>query len=349
MRVAVHAGQLLQPVPGGIGRYVTHLLAALPSAGVAPVAFAAGAAPDCIAPWVDLGWPRGSLRYELWHRIRRPSLDVDADLVHATSLAIPPPGSRPLTVTVHDLVFVRQPEVLSRRGVAFHRRGLELARREAAAVIVPTAFGKADLVAEGFDADRVHVAPHGVDLPSQPSSAPPPVDGPYLLFVSTLEPRKGVNDLLDAHQRLREAHPDLELVLAGPPGWGEPADTDRPGVTVTGHLDDDALDAAYRAAAMLVVPERYAGFGLPIVEAMARRCPVITSDAACLPEVGGGASLVVPTGDVAALADAIDGLLRDDARRAAMADAGVIHAAAFTWTRSAALHADAYRAARERT
>ncbi|HYD08695.1 MAG TPA: glycosyltransferase family 1 protein [Acidimicrobiales bacterium] len=340
MRVAVHAGQLLQPVPGGIGRYVRSLLDALPSAGVTPVPFAAGSLPGA----VDLGWPRGGLRYEAWHRLRRPVVRVEGDLVHATSLAVPPARGRPLVVTVHDLVFLRQPEHLTARGVAFHRRGLALARRDAAAIVVPTAFGRDDLVREGFAADRIHVAPHGV-APAVPSGLAPPVDGDYLLFVSTIEPRKGVNDLLDAHQIVRGAHPDLQLVLAGPRGWGEPPDTDRPGVVVVGNLTDAALDAAYRGAVALVVPERYAGFGLPVIEGMARGCPVVTSDAACLPEVGGGAAVVVPTGDVGTLADALDELVRSSDRRAALSAAGLAHSAAYTWERSAALHRAAYEAA----
>lgn len=340
MKVAVHAGQLLQPVPGGIGRYVRSLLAALPGAGVTPVPFAAGPLPGA----VDLGWPRGPLRYEAWHRLRRPVVRVEGDLVHATSLAVPPVRGRPLVVTVHDLVFLRQPEHLTARGVSFHRRGLELARRDAAAFVVPTEFGRDDLAREGVDPARIHVAPHGVDTPT-PSDVPPPVDGPYVLFVSTLEPRKGVDDLLDAHQRVRAQHPDVQLVLAGPAGWGEPPDTDRPGVVVVGNLDEPALDSAFRHALALVVPERYAGFGLPIIEGMARGCPVITSDAACLPEVGGGAAIVVPTGDAAALADALDELVRSDAKRATLADAGLARSATFTWARSAELHRGAYEAA----
>jgi glycosyltransferase involved in cell wall biosynthesis len=348
VRVALHVGQLLQPVPGGIGRYVRALVRALPPCGVGVEAFAAGARPDGVGadvPYTDLGWPRGALRYEAWHRLRWPGVErVPGDLVHATSLAVPPPGGRPLVVTVHDLVFLRQPGTLTRRGVAFHRRGLELSR--GATVVVPTAFGRDDLAAEGFDPERIFVAHHGVDPPPPPAPAPAP-GRPYLLFVGTLEPRKGVPDLLDAHAALRSRHPDLdlELVLAGPPGWGEPPDVDRPGVRVLGDLGDDALDELYRGAVALAHPARYEGFGLTLVEAMARGCPVVCTDAACLPEIAGGAATLVPVGDVDALAGALEDVLTDAGRRAAMADAGRARAAEFTWERSAAAHRLAYEAA----
>ncbi len=266
MKAAVHVGQLLQPVPGGIGRYVRHLVAALPGAGVDVHAFAAGPAPDRMAPYTDLGWPTGPVRYEAWHRFRRPVVKVPGDLLHSTSLAVAPAGRRPLVVTVHDLVFLRQPEHLTSRGVSFHRRGLAIARREAASVIVPTEFGKDDLVSEGFEAERIHVAHHGVATPDEPD---PAVVGavlewlgihpPFLLFVGTIEPRKGVVDVLDAHTALRADHPDLTLVLAGPPGWGESPDLDRPGVVATGNVGDRELDALYRSATALVLPERYSG------------------------------------------------------------------------------------------
>jgi alpha-1,3-rhamnosyl/mannosyltransferase len=116
-------------------------------------------------------------------------------------------------------------------------------------------------------------------------------------------------------------------------------------VIVAGNLDDDALDAAFRNAVAFALPSRYEGFGLPVIEAMARGCPVVTSDAACLPEVGGGASVVVPTGDVTALTDALHGLLTDGQSRASLAAAGLERSESFTWSRSAALHATAYRAA----
>jgi glycosyltransferase involved in cell wall biosynthesis len=356
MRVALHVGQLLQPVPGGIGRYVRQLLVSLPGAGVQPVPFAAGGRPDGVPGHVDLGWPAGALRYELWHRLRRPVIGVPGDVVHATSLAVPPTGRRPLAVTVHDLVFLRQPETLTSRGVSFHTRGLELARRHAGVVIVPSAFGRDDLVAEGFDPDRVHVAHHGVEIPAPADPAADRrildglgVEAPFLLFVATLEPRKGVHTALDAHAALRARHPDLGLVLAGPPGWGEPPDLRRPGVVATGRVGDRVLDALYRNAVALALPTSYEGFGMQVLEAMARGCPVVTTDVACLPEICGGAADLVPHGDVDALAAALDRLVTDDEHRAARADAGLEWSHHFTWVASAEAHAAAYAVAMEAT
>jgi glycosyltransferase involved in cell wall biosynthesis len=355
VQVAVHVGQLLQPVPGGIGRYVSRLVEALPGAGVEVVAFAAGPPPSGVdGPYVDLGWPRGALRYEAWARLRRPALDVPAGVVHATSLAVPPPGRRPLVVTVHDLVFLRHPEHLTPRGVSFHRRGLELARREAAAIVVLTAFGRDELVAEGFEEGRIHVAHHGIAVPVPSAAADPESDQavlrrlgvhpPFVLFVGTLEPRKGISDLVAAHRLLRRSHPDLGLILAGPPGWGTPPDLGGPGVVALGSAHDDDLDALYRAAVALVLPSRYEGFGLPVLEAMAQGCPVVVSDAGALVEVAGGAATVVAGGDVDALAGALDHLASDPDHRHRLSAAGRSRAADFSWSNSAEAHARTYRA-----
>jgi len=355
VQVAVHVGQLLQRVPGGIGRYVSHLVGALPETGVQVVAFAAGPQPPEVhGPYVDLGWPRGPLRYEAWARFRRPVPDVAGAVLHATSLAVPPPAHRPLVVTVHDLVFLRHPEYLTPRGVSFHRRGLELARREAAAVVVPTAFGRDELVAEGFEVERVHVAHHGVAVPAPPLTDREAgeaalrrlgVSTPFVLFVGTLEPRKGIVDLVAAHRVLRRTHPDLELVLAGSPGWGAVPDLSGPGIVALGSAHDDDLDALYRAAVALALPSRYEGFGLPVLEAMARGAAVVTSDAASLVEVAGGVAERVEAGDVDALAGALDRLASDPDHRRRLGAAGRVHASHFSWSGSAEAHALAYRGA----
>jgi glycosyltransferase involved in cell wall biosynthesis len=369
LRVALQAGQLDQAVPGGIGRYVEGLLRHLPEAGVAVERFSAGR------------W-----RYEAWHRFRRPVVRVPGDLVHAPSLAVPPPGRRPLVVTVHDLAFRTHPECFPPRGRAFHERGLSLARDEAAAVIVPSEATAAELRDAGFEAGRVHVAHHGIDLgPLHPLQQPgpdfpaaslnplqqmhphwQPAEGSmgaatpgaggtpvlglelrsYVLFVGTVEPRKGIDVLLAAHSVLRrEGHPDLRLVIAGPPGWGETPTLDGPGVVAPGRIDEPTLDALYRGAAALAVPSRSEGFGLPALEAMARGCPVVASDAGALPEVVGEAGLLVPPGGADELAAALDRVLTDDSLAASLGAAGYKRAATFTWSACTVAHLAAYRAA----
>jgi glycosyltransferase involved in cell wall biosynthesis len=373
MRVALHAGQLDQPIPGGIGRYVEGLLRHLPEAGVTVERFSAGR------------W-----RYEAWHRFGRPVVRVPGDLVHAPSLAVPPTGRRPLVVTIHDLAFRTHPECFPERGRAFHERGLALAQAEAAAVIVPSSATAAELRAAGFDASRVHVAHHGIDLddsvagadsaagtsdlpagsmnPMQPmhghwqaaeaslGAAVGQVFGrssvlgleprSYLLFVGTVEPRKGIDVLLAAHGALRrQGHPDLKVVVAGPPGWGSTPPLDGDGVVAPGLVDEATLDGLYRGAAAVVVPSRSEGFGLPALEAMARGRPVVASEAGALPEVLGGAGLLVAPGDPDALAGALDRVLGDEDFAAGLGEAGRKRAAAFTWTACTAAHISAYRAA----
>jgi glycosyltransferase involved in cell wall biosynthesis len=381
VKVAIHAGQLDQPVPGGIGRYVEGLLRHLPGIGVEVERFSAGR------------W-----RYEAWHRFRRPMVRIPGDLVHAPSLAVPPPGRRPLVVTVHDLAFRTHPECFPARGRAFHERGLALARAEAAAVVVPSAATAAELRDAGFEAARIHVAHHGIELPPRDAPATPgpgfpaasmnpmqqmhphwqPAEGPtggaagtgggagltagtggdqgpsvlglepgsYLLFVGTVEPRKGIDVLLAAHGALRRhGHPDLRLVVAGPPGWGATPPLDGPGIVAPGRVDEHTLDALYRGAAALVVPSRSEGFGLPALEAMARGRPVVASDAGALPEVVGDAGVLVPPGDPDALAGALDRLLGDEKEADSLGTAGRQRAATFTWSACTAAHLAAYHAA----
>src|SRR5262245_6387694 len=237
MRVALHAGQLLQPVPGGIGRYEIEVMRRLPGCGIEAVAFGAGDRPRSVPariPWIDLGRPYGSVRYELWHRFRRPPVRIEADVVHAPSLAVPPVHGRPLVVTVHDVGFLRLPMTSTKHGVRFHTRGLALARRHADTVVVPSAFTARELAAYGFDRERVAVIPFGVDPPAardpdevDRAVARAGVEPPYVLTVGTVEPRKDIPTIVRAVERIRSTRPDLTLVVTGPRGWGEVTGLDR--------------------------------------------------------------------------------------------------------------------------
>jgi glycosyltransferase involved in cell wall biosynthesis len=356
MKVALHAGQLLQRVPGGIGRYIRGLFVALPQAGVEVIAFAAGdPSVHRSADWphfVALGHPYAPARYELWHRLRRPRVNLDVDVVHAPSLAVPPTGRIPLVVTVNDVAFLRYPELFTRHGVTFHRRGLALARKEAKAVIVPSSFTSDELVREGFAADLLHVAHHGVEIPGPVDEETIAlalrrvgVERPFVLTVGTLEPRKNFPFLTRVMTRVRERHPSVTLVRVGPPGWGHVPELSGPGVRDLGAIDDGTLDALYRTAAVCATPSRYEGFGLPVLEAMARGCPVVASDTSSLPEVVGDAGVLVPPDDLDGWVAALAAIVGDPARRQALHDTGLRRAAQFTWSRSARAHLAAYETA----
>lgn len=359
MRVALHVGQLRQAVPGGIGRYTMALARHLPEAGIDLLTFAAGPVPvpagTTLPGLTDLGRPYDGARYELWHRLRAPRLPFSADLVHAPSLAVPPAGDAALAVTIHDVAFLDHPDAFTRRGVSFHARGLALAEREADVFITASEFVRRQIVARGIEESRVHVAPHGVTLsPSlDEREALARVEAlgvrpPFILQVGTVEPRKGIENLIAALPRVRREIPDITLVLAGPIGWGQVAGLRESGVVALGHVEDAALEGLYREATLATVASRSEGFGLPALEAMAHGTPLIASDATSLPEVVADAGVLIPPDHPAAWSRAIVDLVRDDTARAEFARRGRARAATFTWDASAAAHRRAFEEALER-
>ncbi|MGI6876155.1 glycosyltransferase family 4 protein [Amycolatopsis sp. 3B14] len=334
--LVVIAEQLLAPVPGGTGRYTAELLRALtetapPGWTVSAVTarHAAGLPGARMLPLppraLVAAWQAG-LPY--W---------PGGDAVHAPTPLAPArvPRGRTLSVTVHDTVPWTHPETLTPRGVRWHRAVIARAARRASGLVVPTRAVADDLRARVPVEVPVTVAGHGAAAVFTRDDLPE-VDVPeqYVLAIGTIEPRKGIDVLVEAVARL-----GVPLLLAGQPGWGglDPVAMagNRADVRVLGRLNDVSLAAVLRRASVLAAPSVAEGFGLPLLEAMAAGVPVVHSDAPALVEVAGGAGMAFPRGDAAGLAAALREVLSSPELAADLVARGRARAASFSWATAA--------------
>lgn len=207
-----------------------------------------------------------------------------------------------------------------------HGRKYRNAARTCDAIFVNSAFTGRDVERTlGVAAERIHVArpaPKAVFRPDGPAAK---LGAPFVLTVATLEPRKNLQVLVDAHRLLGD---DLELVIAGGEGWGEQPLLDGPGVRRLGFVSDEELARLYRGAAVVAYPSRFEGFGIPVIEAMACGAPVVASAHESLDEASGAAALRADPEDPAAFAAAIGRATLDRERLVAL---GFEHAKTFSW------------------
>jgi glycosyltransferase involved in cell wall biosynthesis len=372
----VHVGvNLLWLVPGVVGgseTYIVRLLRALadqPADDVRVTLFLnrrgaevhtdlRTAFPSVVAPVSGTAKAVRVLAETTWlgRECRRRGIDV-AHHVGGTAPAWRPV---PTIVTVHDLQPFALPGNFTLAKRAFTRVVVPPSVRRAARLTTLSRSTRDDLVRRlGADVDRVRIIPPGFDAPTAATTA----DGrravrarhglgdrPFFLYPAITYPHKGHEDLVRAFARVAADHPAPLLVLSGGEAQREPAlraliESSGLGERVrrVGRVPETDLDALYREAVALVLPSRYEGFGMTVLEAMSRRCPVIAADATALPEVVAGAGLLVDPDDPSRWSAAMVDLLDDPGRRARLADAGEAHARTFDWGRSARLLADVYR------
>jgi glycosyltransferase involved in cell wall biosynthesis len=383
VRVVIDARPAVSAGMTGVGHYARELIVRLPEVDPSTtyVAWYLNAR-RLLRPW---RWdrrffPRRRNLVEQWTpipatwfersamRFEQPALErlVRFDVLWATNFVPPPTRTRRLVLTVHDLAFRRFPDAAP---AATHRwlTRLERAVGQAAQIIVPSEATRADLLdLYPLDAELVTVIPHGVDhrrfRPATETEVERVrrrfgIEGPYLLFVGGIEPRKNLPALLRAYASIPDrGRPALVLAGASVP-WnpeGRNALTEelgrlpsavRDGVILTGYVSDPFRAPLYTGAEALAFPSRYEGFGLTVLEAMACGTPVVTSNVSSLPEIAGDDAVLVDPSDDASIAAGLRRVLEDVPLRDRLRRAGPARAARFTWPDAARRHADVLRRA----
>ncbi|MBU0702637.1 MAG: glycosyltransferase family 4 protein, partial [Chloroflexi bacterium] len=284
---------------------------------------------------------------------------IGADLVHGPVFVAPLLAPCPAVVTIHDLSFIRFPDLFRPANRLYLTALTRLSARRARRLIAVSEHAAAESARLlGVSRERIDVIYHGVD----PAFRPLPADEVaafrrrrrlperFVFFVGTLEPRKNLARLVEAFARARDAR--IGLVLAGGKGWLYDelfARVEALGlseqVIFPGYVTSEELPLWYNAATLLAYPSVYEGFGLPVLEAQACGTPVLTSNLSSLPEAAGDAAVMVDPYDVEALADGLNRLLTDESLRNDLRAAGLARVGQFTWSRAAQETVRTYRRA----
>lgn len=298
----------------------------------------------------------------LWEQLCQPFCARGLHLLHAPVYVSPLVAPCPTVVTIHDLSFMKLPQVFRATKRSYLRLFTRLSARRAERVIVVSENTRRDAaLLLGIPLERIVVIPNGVDDTFHPIRDRERIaafrrkrDVPdrIILFVGTIEPRKNVGTLIRAYARLKEKGTvEHKLVIGGSKGWMfEPLFSLIEGLGLSeeiifpGFLSPQELPLWYNAADLFVYPSLYEGFGLPPLEAMACGTPVVTSNVSALPEVVGKAGIMVDPHDAEAWAQVMEQVLLDAERRESLSNAGLKRARRFSWQKTAQMTADLYRA-----
>ncbi|MBI2862262.1 MAG: glycosyltransferase family 4 protein [Chloroflexi bacterium] len=367
MRIGLDA-RILGYHLGGISSYVRNLAAHLPEQlqeGDQLVLLSSRSGRSLLSPLGnDSKTSQRTLYTPPHHRWEQVLLPIEialasVDLLHSPDFIPPFRRHWRSVITVHDLAFLRFPELLTPESTLYYSQ-VERAVREADLVIAVSQTTKQDLIhLLGVTEDRIRViyeAPDSIFRPISRAEAAAHVaqrfdlHEPFVLFVGTIEPRKNLPLLLDALAYLNQQA--VKLAVAGSKGWLYDEVFQRVeelklshGVAFLGPVEPKELLHLYNSALALVHPARYEGFGLTIVEALACGVPVIATAAGSVPEITGGAAFLVPPDNPAELAAALVRVLGDSALQMELRQRGMARAAWFSWHEAARKTWVAYREA----
>jgi glycosyltransferase involved in cell wall biosynthesis len=366
MRIGIDA-RLVFYSQAGIGQYILHLANGLASVDEENEYVLLQSRKDDTTILSKPNFRRVSLWTPSHHRLERFSINVELmrlglDVLHSPDFIPPHRPSCRSVITVHDLAFLLYPHFLTKESARYYGR-IDEAVRWTDHIIAVSESTKRDTIQHlGVPETKitvVHEAANPLFRPTQRQQSKEEVrnrhgiDGPYILFVSTIEPRKNVPTLLRAAWQLMQCYKeDIRVILAGGKGWlfeDAFAVVDElklnSHVHFLGRVSSEDLLHLYNAAEMLAHPAFYEGFGLPPLEAMACGLPVIVSNVASLPEVVGDAGMLIDPHDVDELTVAMWRVLNDSELRQELQERGLRQAERFSWERAARETLDIYRLA----
>lgn len=305
-------------------------------------------------------WCPGRLAQLAWKHLNWPPFDAlagPADVYHFPNFIIPPLRRGRTVVTIHDMSFERFPDMAEERNLRYLRSRIHRTAARADVILTDSQFSAREIVELlRVPRERVVAVPLGVAEHFRPASdeeiaawrTHSGLRRPYLLLVSTLEPRKNIPLLVEVFERLEDF--DGELVLAGALGWKTDAILQRirhsprvERIRLLNYVEDRWLPALYSAASAFVFPSFYEGFGLPPLEAMACGTPVVCAPAGSLPEILGDAPLWVSGYDPDAWTESVRRVLREESLRAELRERGRRQAARFRWEETARQTWSVYR------
>lgn len=288
--------------------------------------------------YVPVSWPESKpISRVAWEQLKLPALlrEKRIDVFHSPANVLPEmlPPSCAGVVTLHDLAFLRYPQVLSRSKRMYHRTFTMRSLRHATLIIANSNSTKHDAIElANIPANRVQTVYPCIDErfssvildeDIQMFRKGQGLNNGYLLYLGTLEPRKNITTLIEAYAQFRTTYGrDEKLVLAGGKGWLYDSIFEKvqklgleSEVIFPGFVSDTEQLLWYHAASAFVYPSLYEGFGMPVAEALACGIPVVTSDVSSLPEAGATLALTVDPHDESAMAGAFFKALTDESIR----------------------------------
>jgi glycosyltransferase involved in cell wall biosynthesis len=288
------------------------------------------------------------------------------DIVHALSLGYKVATLKPYVVTIHDIGPLTHPQFFTKKDQWFMKGSLKQAVNKGAAMICVSQ-ATADAVEAYALAnynqsvkERLHVVHEGVDATffkapnieeiTDYHIVKSLLNTSFVLTVGQISPRKNLQTVLRAFNKLKDKLPNLQLITVGGNGWDYDKVKEQVKVLglenrvhFLGYVSDDLLRFLYRKAVVFVYPSLFEGFGLTVLEAMASSCPVITSNTSSLPEISGDAAILINPEDVDELSANIALVSTNKKIREQMITKGLQRVKTFTWEKAAALTFDIYK------